>query len=57
MKTQNTKRNAIVDIYPNITHLAAEDGGPLCRTNGVNANKIVTTGATCRSCNKRSKRR
>jgi hypothetical protein len=57
MKTKNTKRNAIVDIYPNITHLAAEDGGPLCRTNGVNAKNIVPHTATCNSCNKRAKRK
>lgn len=57
MKTKNTKRNNIVDVYPNITHLPDEDGGPLCRTNGVHANKMVKQDATCRSCNKRSKRR
>lgn len=57
MKTKNTKRNNIVDLYPNVTHLAREDGGPLCNTNGVNAKNIVPHTATCRSCNKRSKRK
>lgn len=51
------KHNPIINKYPDLTHLAAEDGGPLCRTNGVNAKNIVPHTATCRSCNKRAKRR
>jgi hypothetical protein len=56
MKTENKKRRPIIELYPNLTHLKAEDGGPLCRTNGVNAKNIVEKDATCRSCNKRKRR-
>jgi hypothetical protein len=52
------KHNPIINKYPDVTHLKAEDGGPLCRTNGVNAKKITEAGpVTCNSCNKRAKRR
>lgn len=50
------KHTPIGERYPDITHLAGEDGIPLCNARGVSAKKIVKENATCRSCNKRHKR-
>jgi hypothetical protein len=53
------KRTPIVEKYPDVTHLAGEDGGPLCRANGVNARNVLKeiTDVTCRSCRKREGRK
>ena len=55
-KKPNEKRRQIAVLYPNLTHLKGEGGGPLCNAQGIKPEQLVEQDAQCHSCNKRRKR-
>lgn len=55
-KKPNEKRRQIAELYPELTHLKSESGGPLCNAQGIRPEQFVEKDAQCRACNKRQKR-